>query len=441
MTSQTGSVGSAESDILHVDMDAFFAAVTLLARPELRGQPVIIGGGPRGVVLSATYEARAYGVHSAMPLARARRLCPSALVLPPERDRYQEVSRRVMAVLRDVTPLVAPLSVDEAFLDVSGARRLFGTPAEIAGMIRARVLVEEGLTCSVGVAPTMFVAKIASTRCKPDGLLVVPPGEVLAFLHPLPTSALWGVGRATEAALGRLGLRTIGDIADCPLLTLRHALGDAAAHHLHALAHGRDERAVDPDTTEVSISAEHTLSVDVAEMGQLARELLRLSGQVARRLRARGRAGRTIGIKIRFADFTTVTRARTLREPTDVSQEIYRTALALFQEAGIAGRAVRLLGVRAASLTDAGSTGHQLAFDERPAAWSQLDRATDAASHRFGAGAVAPASLLPRPPRTPPVPKRDEPGRSEPSGSAAAASNRAGRGGAPRGGPPTSEAM
>jgi DNA polymerase-4 len=386
-------------------MDAFFAAVTLLGRPELRGRPVIIGGGTRGVVLSATYEARAFGVHSAMPVARARRLCPSAVVLPPERDRIGEVSGRVMAILRDVTPLVAPLSVDEAFLDVSGARRLFGTPEQIAQAIRARVAAEEGITCSVGVAPTMFVAKIASTRSKPDGLLVVPPDGVLAFLHPLPTSALWGVGRTTEAALDRLGLRTIGDIADCPLPTLRRAVGDASARHLHALAHGRDARVVDPDTSEVGISAEHTLPVDVAEVDRLARELLRLSGQVARRLRGRGRVARTIGIKVRFADFTTVTRARTLREPTDVSQEIYTTALALLDAAALDGRAVRLVGVRATGLTEPGVTGRQLAFDERPVGWAHLDRATDAATHRFGTGTVTPASLLPRqPPRGAPTP-------------------------------------
>jgi DNA polymerase-4 len=397
----TGTDRSVGSPILHVDMDAFFASVTLLERPELRGRPVIIGGGTRGVVLSATYEARAFGVRSAMPLGRARRLCPPALVLPPERHRYHEVSTRVMAILRDVTPLVAPLSVDEAFLDVSGSRRLFGTPAEIARLIRARVLAEEGLTCSVGVAPTMFVAKIASTRSKPDGLLVVPAGGVLSFLHPLPTSALWGVGQATEAALDRLGLRTIGDIADCPLPTLQRALGQAAGAHLNALAHGRDERGVDPGSTEVGISAEHTLSVDSADQDALARELLRLSGQVARRLRDRGRVTRTVSIKIRLADFSTLTRARTLREPTDVSQEIYRTALELFHEAGFAGKAVRLVGVRAANLTDAGGAGHQLAFDERPVGWSQLDRATDAAGRRFGTGTVGPASLLPRQPRRP----------------------------------------
>ncbi|MBX6391632.1 MAG: DNA polymerase IV [Frankia sp.] len=391
---QAGTAGA--STILHVDMDAFFAAVTLLDRPELRGRPVIIAGGSRGVVLSATYEARAYGVRSAMPIGRARRLCPGAVVLPPERERYHEVSTRVMAILRDVTPLVAPLSVDEAFLDVRGARRLFGEPVEIARSIRARVLAEEGLTCSIGVAPSMVVAKIASARCKPDGLAVVEPDEVLDFLHPLPISALWGVGERTEATLRRLGLRTIGDIADCSPQTLERALGGAVGRHLHELAHGRDERTVDPDAAEVSVSAEHTLPVDTADPAELTRVLLRLSGQVARRLRARGRAARTVTVKIRLADFTTFTRAHTLREPTDVTQEISRTARALFAESGLGGRAVRLLGVRASNLVDAGAVGQQLTLDEQPARWSQLDQAADAAGRRFGAGAVAPASLLPR---------------------------------------------
>jgi DNA polymerase-4 len=350
-------------------------------------------------VLSATYEARAFGVRSAMPLARARRLCPTAVVLPPERSRYGEVSARVMAILREVTPLVAPLSVDEAFLDVSGSRRLFGSPAEIAALVRARVLEREGLTCSVGVAPTMFVAKIASTRCKPDGLLVIEADRVLEFLHPLPVSALWGVGAAGEAALTGLGLRTIGDIADCPLPTLQRAVGRAAGAHLAALAHGRDDRSVDPNSTEVSVSAEHTLAVDTADTAALARELLALSGQVAHRLRIRGHAARTISVKIRLADFTTVTRARTLREPTDVSQQIYQAALALFRESGTAGRAIRLVGVRAAGLTSAEDAGHQLAFDEPSADWSALDRATDAVGARFGVAAVGRASLLPRQPR------------------------------------------
>ncbi len=232
----------AESTILPVDMDAFFASVELRRRPELRGRPMIVAGGERGVVLSATYEARAYGVHSAMPMARALRRCPTAVVVPPDQAAYRAASVEIMKIFRDVTPLVAPLSVDEAFLDVTGARALFGPAPRIAADIRRRVAAEQNLTCSVGVAPSMFVAKIASTRCKPDGLAVIAPDEVLAFLHPLPTGALWGVGPRAEATLTRLGLRTIGDIADTPVDTLCRALGDAAGPHLHRLSWGIDEQ-------------------------------------------------------------------------------------------------------------------------------------------------------------------------------------------------------
>ncbi|MEX5713455.1 DNA polymerase IV [Parafrankia sp. FMc6] len=409
---ESGGAGPSDSRILHVDMDAFYASVAVRDAPELRGRPVIVGGGNRGVVLSATYEARAFGVRSAMPMARARGLCPTAVVVPADHGRYREVSRAIMDVFRDVTPLVAPISLDEAFLDVGGGRRLFGTPVDIARAIRGRIATEQGLTCSVGVAPSMFVAKIASARCKPDSLLVVPPDEVLAFLHPLPTAALWGVGPRTEQALTRLGIRTIGDIARTPADTLRRALGAGAGGHLHALAHGRDDRRVEPDGVDVSVGAEETFSADLADPERLARELLRLSGRVAARLRARGQAARNISIKVRHADFSTVTRARTLAEPTDVTWVIYRTAGELFDELRATSRPlVRLLGVRAARLSAAGRTSHQLAFDERPSGWAEVDRATDGARRRFGEESVRPASLLPdRPPR--PAPPREwGPGR------------------------------
>src|SRR6059058_887459 len=228
-------------------MDAFYASVELRSRPELVGTPVIVGGlGSRSVVLSATYEARAFGVHSAMPMMRARRMCPQATVIQPSHGLYDEASRGVMEVFRSITPLVEPLSLDEAFLDVAGAQRRLGSPAEIAELLRARVVDEQGVTCSVGVAPTKFVAKLASARAKPDGLLVVPRDAVIAFLHPLPVGALWGVGERTEEVLTRLGLRTIGDIANTPATTLQRALGQAAGAHLSALSWGRDERLVVP---------------------------------------------------------------------------------------------------------------------------------------------------------------------------------------------------
>ncbi len=231
--------------VLHVDMDAFFVAVEVRSRPELRGRPVIVGGtGNRGVVSSASYEARKFGVRSAMPVSVARRLCPHGVYLPPDHTRYSEVSRAVMDIFKSVTPLVEPISLDEAFLDVAGAQRLIGRPSEIGRIIRERVVESQGITCSVGVASTKFVAKLASTRCKPDGLQVVPVADVLDFLHPLPVNALWGVGERTAASLARLGLKTVGDLARLPISALRAAVGDAASTHLHELAWGRDPRRV-----------------------------------------------------------------------------------------------------------------------------------------------------------------------------------------------------
>src|SRR3954468_13481287 len=310
--------------VLHVDMDAFYASVELRSRPELVGTPVIVGGlGSRSVVLSATYEARAFGVHSAMPMMRARRLCPQATVISPSHGLYDEASRGVMEVFRSITPLVEPLSLDEAFLDIGGAQRRLGTPRQIGELIRARVVDEQGITCSVGVAPTKFVAKLASARAKPDGLIVVPRDHVIAFLHPLPVGVLWGVGDKTEEALTRLGLRTIGDIANTAVGTLQRALGPAAGSHLSALAWGRDERSVVAHEPDKSIGAEETFARDVDDPDVVRRELLRLSERTAGRLREAGLVGRTITLKVRFADFTTITRSRTLRDATDVAQEIF----------------------------------------------------------------------------------------------------------------------
>ncbi|MCL9757971.1 DNA polymerase IV [Frankia sp. AiPa1] len=378
-------------------MDAFFASVELRRRPELRGRPMVVAGGGRGVVLSATYEARAYGVRSAMPMGQARRLCPTAVVVPPDHHAYRAASREIMRVFREFTPLVAPLSVDEAFLDVAGARGLFGSAPDIAAAIRRRVATEQGLTCSVGVAPTMFVAKIASTRCKPDGLAVIAPEQVLSFLHPLPTGALWGVGPRAEATLARLGLRTIGDIAGTSLDTLRRSLGDAVGTHLHRLSWGVDPRRVEPERTDVTIGAERTFAADSSDAAMLARELLLLSGRVAGQLRQRRRRARTLAVKVRYADFRTITRSRTLHEATDVTRTVHSTALDLVTELGLQGSgipAVRLLGIRAGSLVEAESSGRQLLLGERPAGWAELDRVTDRARSRFGMDAVGPASLL-----------------------------------------------
>jgi DNA polymerase-4 len=394
--------------ILHVDMDAFFASVEIKRRPELAGRPVVVGGGQRGVVAAASYEARRYGVRSAMSMTQALRRCPHAVVLPPDRAAYSHASAQVMAILRDVTPLVEPLSLDEAFLDVAGAVRTLGRPGAIATAIRARVAQDLGLTCSVGVAPTKFVAKLASARCKPDGMLVVPAARVLEFLHPLPVTALWGVGARTGESLHRLGIRTVGDLAATPVDTLRRTVGTAAADHLAALAHGIDPRPVDPSESEKSISADRTLDTDITAEADVCRELLRLAEDVGRRLRGRELVARTVGIKIRFADFRTVTRVRTLASWTSGTSEIYDTAVELYRSLRLDRPRIRLVGVKAESLQDVGRTAEQLTLDlegaattlpagrpSRSGARTGADSAIDAARARFGPHAVQLATLVP----------------------------------------------
>lgn len=392
--------------ILHVDMDAFFASVEIRNDPSLRGKPVVVGGGTRGVVAAASYEARRYGVRSAMPMSQALRRCPHAVVVPPNRTAYNDASASVMAILRDVTPLVQPLSLDEAFLDVAGAMRAQGRPAVIAAHIRERVAADLDLSCSVGVAPSKFVAKVASARCKPDGMLVVPADGVLAFLHPLPVTVLWGVGARTAEPLRRLGIRTIGDLAATPRDTLGRAVGESMAEHLYGLAHGIDPRAVRTDDIEKSISADHTVEIDLTEAAEVRRELLRLAGEVGRRVRDRGFVARTVGIKIRFADFTTITRVRTLPTWTDTTATIYDTAAELYAALKLDRPRIRLVGVKCENLREPGAVAEQLSFDDLltgagPA--RATDPVLDAARQRFGAGAIGFATLL-RPPGTPAEP-------------------------------------
>jgi DNA polymerase IV len=387
--------GDTGCPILHADMDAFYASVEVRDRPELAGLPVIVGVGSRGVVLSASYQARVFGVRSAMPVTRARRLCPQAVFVAPRRGVYAAASAEVMAVFRSVTPGVEPLSLDEAFLDVSGAIRRLGSPARIAELIRACILEQQGLTCSVGVANCKFVAKLASARCKPDGLLVVPADEVLGFLHPLPVAALWGVGDQTGHALARLGLRTVADIAHTPLAVLQRELGQAVGAHLYALAWGRDERPVIPGVPDKSIGAEETFATDVDDPEVIRRELLRLSGRTARGLRAGGSVARTVVVKLRLANFTTITRSRTLPEPTDVARKIYATACDLYAAAGLDSRArLRLVGVRAAGLIPVARSATQLALGEQPASWRDAEQAVDRITGRFGPDSVRPAVLV-----------------------------------------------
>ncbi|MFN8035886.1 MAG: DNA polymerase IV [Acidimicrobiia bacterium] len=385
--------------ILHVDLDAFYASVEQLADPRLRGRPVVVGGlGPRGVVAAASYEARRFGVQSAMPMVRARRACPDAVFLAPRFDAYQDASTVVMAILRSVTPLVEPIALDEAFLDVAGARRLAGTGEEIALSLRARVRDETGLVASVGVATTKLLAKLASDLAKPDGLLVVTPGEELAFLHPLPVRRLWGVGPATYRRLERFGVETIGDLARIPEATLAGTLGASLGSHLHALAWNRDDRPVEPERPVKSIGHEETFARDIADREGLAREVARLSERVGVRLRKASRTARTVQLKVRFPDFRTITRASTLPSPTDLTGDISRVARDLLAPIDVS-EGVRLLGVSVSHLAEATTVQPALPLDAPDQAdrgaleRGALERAVDAVRDRFGDDAVGPARL------------------------------------------------
>lgn len=385
--------------ILHVDMDAFFALVAIRDRPELAEVPVVVGGGDRGVVLSANYPAREFGIRSAMPVTRARRMCPDAVVLSPNYSDFDSVSASVMELFGQVTPLVEALSLDEAFLDVSGVSRHWRSPREIAEHIRARVADEQRITCSVGVAGSASVAKLASRRAKPDGVVVVPPHQVTRFLHPLDVGELWGVGEKTRAQLHRLGLITVGDVAHTPVSMLQRIIGAAAGKHLHELAWGVDRRGITPTRgphePDKSMGADETFSRDTDDPDFCRRELLRLSAKVARRMRAAGVAGRTVSIRVRFSDFTTITRSRTLTEGTDVTGEIHAVAVGLFDRLGLQRARIRLVGVRVEGLRPRESVHRQLVLGARERGWAEADRAVDRATTRFGREAVTPASLLP----------------------------------------------
>lgn len=386
--------------ILHVDMDAFYASVAVRDRPDLQSQPVVVGGGGRSVVLAANYPARAYGIRSGIPMSRVRRLCPTATVLPPDFEEIGRVSDSVMALFATITPLVQVMSVDEAFLDVGGSVRRLGPPEQIAERVRSAVHDEQRITCSVGVAATLSVAKLASRRAKPDGVVVIEPEQVMEVLHPLDVGELWGVGEKTRGVLQRLGLRTVGDLAHTPLTTVQRALGAAAGAHVHALAWGRDTRQVSirhsHGAPERSMGAERTFAADTDDPQAIHRELLRLCAGLTHRMRVAQVAGRTVSLKIRFADFTTLTRSSTRGEATDLTQEIYQSALKLFGALGLQRARVRLVGVRVEGLVPRGSVHRQLMLGQRENGWEEADRAVDAALHRFGSTAVGPASLITR---------------------------------------------
>jgi len=379
---------------MHVDMDAFFVAVELRTRPELRGKPVIVGfPADRSVVLSASYEARAFGVKSAMPMVVAARMCPKAVIIEPRHKLYYEVSAKLMEIFESITDLVEPLSVDEAFLDVGGAIRRLGPPREIGELIRRRVAAELGITASVGIAASKFVAKIASTRCKPDGLLLIGPDETVPYLHSLPVGALWGIGAKTADVLARMGIRTVADVAATPVSSLKKMLG-ATGEHVYRLSWGIDPRPVTPVRLEKSIGAEETFAVDTGDDALIARELLRLSHRTAGRLRSSGMVARTVALKIRYADFSTITRSRTVHTPVDSAQLIYAVAIQLLESLGSRPMTVRLVGIRAEQLEDTAHTSLQLSFDRRDDNWRAAEQALDEVSRKFGNKSILPASLL-----------------------------------------------
>ncbi|WGX94672.1 DNA polymerase IV [Nocardioides sp. L-11A] len=395
--------------ILHVDMDAFYASVMIRDRPELEQVPVVVGGGHRGVVLSANYPARRYGIRSGMPGAEAARLCPHAVTMAPDFGLLTPVSKAIMETFRTITPVVEVTSLDEAFLDVRGAVRLFGPPEAIAERLRSRVRAEHGITCSVGIAASVSVAKLASRQAKPDGVRVIRPERFVAEVHPLDVGVLYGVGEATRQRLHRLGLITVGDVAAIPLDLLRRMVGRHLGGQLHALVWGTDRSELvaggagvfgfGEGEPEGSMGAQHTLAVDLRDRVALRRELLRLTARVAARVRGAGRTGRTVTVTVRFSDFATVQRSRTLRERTDVTQEVYAVAVGLLDglldARGPRPAAVRLVGVRVEGLRHVRSgDGRQLALGERDPGWPDADRAVDRAVDRFGHAAVRPASLL-----------------------------------------------
>lgn len=388
------SVSETKPVILHVDMDAFFASVSALDHPEHDGKPLVVGAGARGVVLSANYAARKFGIRAAMPVAKAQRMAPHAIFLPPDHQRYSEVSDSIMEIFHRFTPTVEPLSLDEAFLDVTGSQRLFGTGKEIAELIRKEVLREEGITCSVGIATSKFIAKLASGKCKPNGMLEIEADAVLDFLHPLPVGDIWGVGPKTNEILTNLGLRTVADIAATPLSTLQRALGDAAGSAIHQLSWGLDDREVIGDESEKSISAAETFAMDLEDSEEILTELLRLTERATYRLRRSGMRAGTISIKVRFADFKTITRSKSIANPVDGIVETFAVAKQLFLSLKLSGVRIRLIGISLEGLIPADSAPEQLELGARPRGWREAVSAVDQALVRFGKGSVRPARLV-----------------------------------------------
>lgn len=374
-------------------MDAFFVAVERLRDPSLVGRPVVVGGtGPRSVVAAASYEVREFGIRSAMPMSRARSLCPGLVIVPPDHAEYGRISEQVFEIFRTFTPLVEGLSIDEAFLDVGGLRHHYADPSEVGAAVRHAVATIVGITASVGVASTKFLAKLASESAKPDGLCHVRLADQQDFLDPLPIQALWGVGQATRAALEGVGVETVADLRTVPERALERAVGGAVAAHLRELAHGRDPRPVHPDREVKSVSVEETYDTDISDDARLRLELRRLSDRLGPRLRRAGLAGRTLTLKVRTADFQTVTRSLTRPQPTNSDRDLFLTACDLLAESGRVGRRIRLLGIAVSGLVETGEAV-QLAVTDDPR-WGEVDATVDAIRQRFGRHAVRPAGLL-----------------------------------------------
>lgn len=383
--------------IAHVDMDAFYVSVELRRRPELRGRPVWVGGSTRGVVLSASYEARAYGVEGGMSSTRARRLCPDAVAIRPDYDAYEAASDGVFAIFATVTPHVEKVSLDEAFLDLTGTRRLLGEPEEVGELIRALVADEQGIGCSVGIAPTKLIAKMASNKAKPNGLHRVLPGEVVPFLHPQGVEKIWGVGPSTTEALHKLGLYTIADLAHTPKSTMQRAFGARAGGELWEFAWGIDgRRVVATEPGERSVGSQETFDRDTDDLEMVTIELLRISARVASRMRMARVVGRTVTLSLRFADFRTVQKSLTLPYPTDVTSEVHAAACRLLAAFRLERPRLRRVGVRVEKLTDVDLLATQPALDEPEHGWRDAERAADAAIARFGPHAVSRATLARR---------------------------------------------
>ncbi len=379
--------------ILHVDMDAFYASVEERDNPKLKGKAVVVGAGKRGVVSAANYEARKFGIRAAMPVYKAKALAPHAVFVTPDIAKYSEVSKHVMQIFNDVTPYVEPISLDEAFLDVTGARKLLGSGKQIADLIRKRVEKEQGITCSVGIAHNKFIAKIASGHCKPNGVLEIDPAKMLDFLHPLAANEIWGVGPKTNEQLAKLGLITIADIANTPRSTLIKILGQAGGSSLYELAWGRDYRDVITEHIEKSISASETFDFDIDQQEEILKEYLRLTEKSAERMREKGLAANTVSIKVRFSDFKTISRSKTLDLPINSTQEIFEVVKNLYLALGLERALIRLVGVSLDSLVENDDL-QQMVLGQRESGWAQADRAIDQIKQRFGRTSLRPARLV-----------------------------------------------